>query len=61
MEEPILMTPTARAPGLPLLTGPGALPRLRALAAAVLAGLALGGCATAPLPGAYRASQGGVG
>ena len=55
------MTTAQRAHGLPPLAGPGALPRLRSLAAAVAAALAaavaLGGCATGPSPDVLIASS----
>ena len=51
------ITTASRAPGLPTPAGPGALLRLRSLAAAGAAALALGGCATGPVPGAPMAGS----
>ena len=51
------ITTAARAQGLPTPAGPGALRRLRSLAAAGAAALALGGCATGPVPGAQMVSS----
>ena len=57
MKEPVLMTSASRALGLPLAAANGALPQLRSLAVAVVAALALGGCATGPLTNASTAAD----